>query len=94
MYGLVQTRSIWMVERHLKFMKGLGGQRAHPEGFVVEGYLLYQIMVYISKYLPKSISKLHVDHIWNPNSINRFEGEYMMGKGILRKVRGNYTMLL
>ena len=26
--GLVQSRSMWMVERHLKFMKGLVRQRA------------------------------------------------------------------
>ena len=92
--GLVQTRSMWMVERHLKFMKGLVWQREHPEGSMVEGYMVYNTIMYISEYLPNFSSKFHVDHIWDPNSINRFEGEYFMVKGRLRKVRDNYKMLL
>ena len=92
--GLVQTRSMWMVERHLKFMKGLAQKRAHPKGSMVEGYMVYQIMVYFSEYLPKSATNIQVDCIWDPNSINKFEGEYLVGKGRLRKVRGNYKMLL
>ena len=46
-------------------------------------------MVYITKYLSKLASKIHVDHIWDPDPIKKFEEEYLMGKGILRKVRGN-----
>ena len=34
----VQTRSMWMFERHLKFIKGMVRQRAHPEGSMVEGW--------------------------------------------------------
>ena len=30
--GPVHSRSMWMVERHLKFMKGLVRQQAHAEG--------------------------------------------------------------
>ena len=43
--GLVQTRSTWMFERHLKFMKGLVQQRVHLEGSMVEGYIVYQTIV-------------------------------------------------
>ena len=39
--GPIQTRSMWMVERHFKFMKGLVQQRAHPKGSKVEGYMVY-----------------------------------------------------
>ena len=39
--GSVQTRSMWMVERHLKFMKGLVQQRARPEGSMIEGHMVY-----------------------------------------------------
>ena len=39
--GPIQTRSMWMVERHLKFMKGLVQQREHLEGSMVEGYMVY-----------------------------------------------------
>ena len=88
--GPVQARSMWMVERHLKFMKGLVRQRACPEGSMIEGYMIYQTMVYISEYLPKFAADIHVDHIWDPNSNEKFEGEYLTGKGRLRRVRGNY----
>jgi hypothetical protein len=70
-----------MVERHLKFLKGLVRQREHPEGSMVEGYMLYQTMVYISEYLPTLSLKIGLDqHICYPNSINKFDGEHLMGK--------------
>ena len=75
-------------------MKGLVRKRACPEGSMIEGYMIYQTMVYISDYLPKFVAKIHVDRIWDPNSINKFEGEYLMGKGRSRKVRGKSKMLL
>ena len=53
--GLVHSRSIWMVERHLKFLKGLVRQQAHSEGFMMEGYMVYQNMMYISEYIPKLV---------------------------------------
>jgi hypothetical protein len=48
MCGPVHTRSMWMVERHLKSLKALVRQRARPEGSMVEGYMVYESMVYIS----------------------------------------------
>jgi hypothetical protein len=48
MCGPTQTRSMWMVEMHLKSLKALVRQITHPEGSMVEGYLVYQSMVYIS----------------------------------------------
>ena len=74
LFGPIKTRSIWMVERHLKFMKVLVQQRAHPKGSMVEGYMVYQIMVYITEYLPNFAANIHVDRIWDPNSIDKFEG--------------------
>ena len=35
--GPIPTRSMWMVERDLKFLKGLVRQRACPKGSMVEG---------------------------------------------------------
>ena len=90
--GLVKTRSMWIVERHMKFMKCLVRQRACPEGFMVEGYMVYQTMVYISKYLPKFAANIHVDLIWDPNSNDKLKGEYLTRKGRLRRVRGNYKL--
>ena len=53
MCGPIDTRSMWMVERHLKSLKALVRKREHIEGSMVEGYMVYEYMVYISQYLPK-----------------------------------------
>ena len=87
--GPVHTRSMWMVERHLKSLKALVRQRARPEGSMVEGYMLYQSMVYISQYLPKLATNMQVDRIWDVNSIKKIEGEHLLGKGRMTKVKGN-----
>ena len=57
---------------------------------MTEGYMVYQNMLYVSKYLPKLASKLNLRCICDPDSNNKFEGEKMKGKGRLRKVKGNY----
>ena len=79
-----------MVERNLKFMKGLVRQLAHPEGYMMEGYTVYQNMLCVSEYLPSLASKLNLRRICDPNSNYKFEGEKLKGKGILRKLKGNY----
>ena len=61
---------------------------------MVDGYMVYQYMVYISQYLPKLAAQaMHaVDFIWDVwdvNSIKIFEREQMLGKGTMKKVRGN-----
>ena len=86
--GPVHSRSMWMVERHLKSLKALVRQRAHPEGSMVEGYMVYQTMVYITEYLPKFASNIRVDRIWDLEPFKKLEGEYLIGKGTLRKVKG------
>jgi len=53
MCGPVQTRSMWMVERHLKSLKAFIRQRACFEGSMVEGFMVYQSSMYIIQYLPK-----------------------------------------
>jgi hypothetical protein len=75
-----------MVERHLKSLKALVRQRACHKGSMVEGYMIYQTMVYITQYLPKIDVSINVDCIWDVNSINKFEGENLLGKGRIRKV--------
>ena len=87
--GTVQVILVWIVERHWKFMKGLVQQREHLEFSMVEGYMVHQTMVYISEYLPNFVANIHVDRIWDPNSNDKFEGGYLIGKGRLRRVRGN-----
>ena len=71
----------------VKSLKDLVRQRAHPEGSMVEGYMVYQCMVYISEYLPKLAENMNVPRIWHLNSINKF---VLLGKGTMRTVKGNY----
>jgi hypothetical protein len=88
---------MWMVERHLKSLKVLARQRAHPMGSIVEGYMVYQSMVYISHYLPKLVAPTMqvVDRIWDVNSIKKFEDqEHMLGKGRIKKMRGNILIIV
>ena len=78
-----------MVEKHLKFMKGLVRLRAHAEGYMREGYMVDQNMLYISEYLPKLALNLNLRRICDPDSNNNFEGEYLKWKGRSRRVKGN-----
>ena len=87
--GAAHTRSMWMVERHLKTQKDFFRQRAHPKGSIMQGYMVYQSMVYISQYLPNLAKNIHLPRIWHVNSINKFEGEVLLGKGRTRKIKGN-----
>jgi hypothetical protein len=66
---------MWMVERHLKSLKDLIRQRACPEGSMVEGYMVYQSMVYIRYYLPKlAAPTMHaMDCIWDVNSTKKLK---------------------
>jgi hypothetical protein len=52
--------------------------------------MVFQSLVYISQYLPKLEAGMKVPHIWDVNSINKFEGEALVRKGRMRKVKGNY----
>jgi hypothetical protein len=49
-------------------------QRARPKDSMVEGYIVYESMVYISQYIPKLATQaMHaLDCIWDVNSINFF----------------------
>ena len=90
MCGTIHTRSMWMVERHLNSLKDFVRQREHPKGSMVEGYMVYQYLVYTSQYIPILATKImKVPRIWDVNSINKFEGEVLVGKGRMRKVKGN-----
>ena len=80
---------MWMAKRHLKFLKGLIRQRARLEGSMVEGYMVYHMMVYATQYLPNLAINTHIGCIWDLDSIKKFEGEYLVGKGRFRKVKGN-----
>ena len=92
--GPVKSRSMWMVERHLKSLKDFVIQREHPEGSMVQVYMLYQSMVYISQYIPNLAKNINLPRIWHVDSINKFEGEDLSGKGRKRKVKGNWMVYI
>ena len=62
---------------------------------MVEGYVVHESMVYISQYLPILVvpSMDVMDCIWDVNSIKMFEGELLLGKGRIRKVRSNQIIM-
>ena len=78
-----------MVERNLKSLKDFIRQRVCLKGSIVQGYMVYKSMVYISQYLPNLEKNINLPRIWHVNSINKFEGEVLLGKGRTRKVKAN-----
>ena len=80
---------MWIIERNLKFLKGLVRQRERLEGSMMEGYMVYPNMMYIIEYLPILSSKLDLGRICDLESNSNFEGEYLFRKGRSRKVKGN-----
>jgi len=69
--GPLHTRSMWMLERNLKSLKALVRQIVSHKGSIVEGYIVYQTMVYITQYIPKFVARINVDYIWDVNSIKK-----------------------
>ena len=53
-------------------MKGLVRQREHAEGYMIEGYMVYENMLYVIEYLPTLASKLSLRHICDSKSIKYF----------------------
>ena len=74
-------------------MKGLVTQRARVEGSMMEGYTVYQNMLYMSEYIPNLSSKLNLHCICDPEFNNKFEGEHLKGKYRSRKVKVNYQLV-
>ena len=70
-------------------IEGFFRQIACPKGSMVQGYIVYQSMVYISQYLPNLAKNINLPRIWHVYSIHKFEGEVLSGKGRKRKVKGN-----
>jgi hypothetical protein len=77
-----------MVERNLKSLKSLVRQRAHPEDSLVEGYMVYQTLVYISDHLPDLGRKINMHCIWGVNNIKIYEVEVLVESGKMSKVKG------
>ena len=87
--GPVNSRLMWMVERNFKSLKDFVRKTARTKDSMVQRYMLYQSMVYISQYLPNLAKNINLPHIWHVNSINKYEGEVMLGKGKTNKMKVN-----
>ena len=90
--GPIHTRPMWVVEGYLKSLKVFIRQRSCSEDSMVEGYMEYQSLVYISEHLPKVAIDINVPFFWDVNSINKFKGEVLLGKGRKRKMKGNWKV--
>ena len=75
--------------KELNSLNAFVRQRAHTEGSIVHGYMVYQSIVYISQYLPNLEKNINLPCIWHVKPINKFEGGVLMVKGRTRKVKGN-----
>ena len=78
--GLVHTRSMWMVERYLKSLKDFLRHSARLEGSIMQGYMVYRSMVYISQYLQNLAKNINLPRIWHVKSIKIFKGRSCWGK--------------
>ena len=48
-------------------------QQEHAEGSMMEGYMVYQTMLYVSEYVSNLASNINLRHICDPDSNNNFE---------------------
>ena len=76
-----------------EIFEGFGQTKSTSQGFYGGGIYGIPNIVYISECLPKLASKIDSEPICDLNSINKFKGEYLTGKGRLMKVKGNYQMV-
>lgn len=85
-----------MMERHLKSFKAFARQCACHDGPMVEGYMVYQTLMYmhlyIRLYIPKLVVDINVSLIWDVHSNNKFKRKVLLGKGRMRKVKCNYMV--
>ena len=78
--GPAYTRSMWMVERHLKSLKDFVRKRARTEGCIFQGYMVYQSMVYINQYLPNLEKNINLPRIGISISSTNLKGRSCWAK--------------
>ena len=77
--GVVSSRWMFFVERYMKTLKDFVRQRAQPEASMAEGWLVYESMHYITKYL--SIVDSCSPCLWIENEDEKMDGEVLQGVG-------------
>ena len=86
MCGLVQTRTMFPVERYLKVLKKFVKQKACPEGSMLQGYLLFKSTVYFTKLC----NELNIEgpQLWDSNQSEKVEGHVFIGRVKTREIKG------
>ena len=77
MCGLVQTRTMFLVERYLKVLKKIVMQKARLEGSILQGYLLFKSTVYLTELC----NELNIEgpQLWDSNQSEKVEGNVFTG---------------
>ncbi|MCO5614259.1 hypothetical protein L7F22_068539 [Adiantum nelumboides] len=82
--GVVTTCWIFWVERFMGVLKGLVRQRAQPEGFMSEGWVLGECMYYLAEYLERIDEGAPCK--WTLDEPTILSDKILCGKGICFKV--------
>ena len=81
--GVVSSRWMFIVERYMKTLKDFVHQRAQPEASMAkamaEGWLVYESMHYITKYL--SMVDSCSPRLWSENEDEKMDAEVLQGVG-------------
>ena len=59
---LIHTRSMSMVERHLKSLKTLVRQKTCHKNSITKRYMVYQLVIYITQKLPKMTANISMHY--------------------------------
>ena len=70
----------------MKVLKNIVPQKAHLEGSMIEGYMDFQAIVLLRKYLPQS--HLEAPQLWSYSQPHSFEGEKLEGQGTSKRIKG------
>ena len=77
--GVVSSRWMFFVERYMKTLKDFVHQRAQPKASMAKGWLVYESMHYITKYL--SMVDSCSPRLWAENEDEKMDGEVLQGVG-------------
>ena len=77
--GVVSSRWMFFVESYMKTLKDFVRQRAQIEASMVEGWLVYKSMHYITEYL--SMVDSNSPRLWDDKEDEKIDGEVLQGVG-------------
>ncbi|MCO5568232.1 hypothetical protein L7F22_021928 [Adiantum nelumboides] len=78
--GVVSARWMFWAERFMGALKGYVRQKARPEGFMTEGWMLEECMYYVCEYLERT--DFEAPRVWTNESSSTMSDEVLSGKGV------------